>query len=155
MRSQILILSLVFLGCVYDPPLKGREIYIHNQTDKYVFVTNSLPSSGFLLAYDTFRVNSRILIGKKGQYIAGYDDWVYFFSKTRYDFLKTKKVQKDTLYFIQETDIRKPWNQLRDEIGYKIFEFDIEEVEKSKLNHIFYYGDSILLSHEYNMTTLK
>lgn len=158
MYRWLLILIPLFTincSCVYDPPQKGLEIFIHNQTSRFVYVTDSLPPSGYLTPYDTLLVNSNVFIMKEGNYIAEYDQMVYFFSKNRFDYLKAKKIHKLILFFIREEDIGKPNDQLRQEKGYKIFEVGIDEVWKNSINHIFYYGDSIHLSHNYDMTSFN
>jgi hypothetical protein len=43
-RPKIVLILLTF-SCVWDPPQKGKELIIHNQTDKAIMVFDSLQGS--------------------------------------------------------------------------------------------------------------
>lgn len=160
MRFNIQYLIYLFLlGCVnppaYDPPIEGRDIFIHNQTGNYVFVTDSLPDEGYMLPYDSFLVNSRVMISKKGNYISGYDQWIKLFSDKQYQSLKKKGLRLDTLYFIEEKNMKSTWNEIRSNKLFRDFSYDINDVNRSELNHIFYFRDTIFLEHSFNLESIK
>jgi len=61
MKFYLLLFFLLGLAArVYDPPIKGKEIIIENQTNDYVYVIDSLSAVGNLKLYDTFLVNKYI-----------------------------------------------------------------------------------------------
>jgi hypothetical protein len=65
LKPELLSILLLFLfSCVYDPPRKGKEISIHNQTDKAIIIMDSLNGNRARL-YDTAMVNGRGYISRQ------------------------------------------------------------------------------------------
>lgn len=153
--KKFLLPGLLFLlmGCVYDPPRKGYEIIIHNQTDQYVYVVDSLPSTGQPVVYDTFLVNKRPMVETLGKYIPKYAVWMYYFFENQYQYIKTKKAGKDTLYFIKAGDIDKSYDSIRNNRLYTIYPYQVDEIKNNNINHLFYYNDSMVLMHTFNVET--
>jgi hypothetical protein len=78
----LLLILLVATGCLaYDPPLRGNDIFIHNQTADFVYVLDSLPAAGTLPLYDTFSINRKPIVSAKPNYISKYGTWDYFWRK--------------------------------------------------------------------------
>jgi hypothetical protein len=154
MKKLFSPLCLLFLtGCVYDPPRKGYEITIHNQTDQYVYVVDSLRDKGRPFAYDTFLVNKRPVIQTQGNFIPKYDQWVYFLLENQYQYIKSKKAGKNTLYFIKAGDIDKSYDSIKNNRLYTIYPYHVDEIKNNNINHLFYYNDSIVLMHTFNVET--
>lgn len=161
-RSKVILISIGFLlkiGCVgspvYDPPLEGKDIFIHNQTGQFIFFTDSLPNKGYLMRYDTILVNSKPVVQKNGNYIPGYDQWLYFLSESKLDFLRRRGDKNIPLYFIKEADIFKPCDEIKKNRFYTVFYLEFEAVTKNLLNHLFYFNDSIYLTHDYNISQFR
>ena len=138
-------------GCIYDPPKKGNEIIIHNQTEGYIFVTDSLPAQGNIRLYDTSLVNKRRQVETKGEYIPRHANGEYFLYEAQYHQLKRKENGTVTLYFIVEKDIGKTYDEIKRDKLYKEFSAGPDDVMNSELNHIFYYNDTIILEHTYGV----
>jgi len=138
-------------GCIYDPPPKGKDIFILNQSDENIFVTDTLFIGGTIRQYDSFLVNKKLFVEVKGNSIRSYSRWRYFLSKK-----KSKNMrQQFTLYFIEADDLSKSYEQIKANTLYKVFSADLDEIEESKLNYVFYYKDSIILMHEYDQESIK
>ena len=138
-------------GCIYDPPPKGKDIFILNQSDENIFVTDTLFTGGTIRQYDSFLVNKKLFVEVKGNSIRSYSRWRYFLSEK-----KSKNMrQQFTLYFIKTDDLSKSYEQIRANTLYKVFSADLDEIEESKLNYVFYYKDSIILKHEYDLESIK
>lgn len=158
--SNKLLLLLLFplfallAGCpIYDPPLKGKEILISNQTDDYIFVTDSLNTTESLRLYDTFLVNDKLYISAEGNYIPKFTAWTYLFPDIRYE--KMKKEHRDHLnfYFIRKANQNKPMQEIASNKLYDSVYLNISELKKDTINHIFYYGDSIVVTYKFDMET--
>ncbi|OQP40878.1 hypothetical protein A4H97_14815 [Niastella yeongjuensis] len=147
--KNILIVCVFALmgGCVYDPPQKGNIIYIHNQTDQYVFVIDSLPSQGNARLYDTSLVNGRRMISAIDSNIPAFGTCAYFLSENHYRYQKLKNKGNVTLYFIAEKDITKTYDKIKHDTFYRVFSVDADTVMTNGINHIFYYNDTIFLEH--------
>jgi hypothetical protein len=153
--KQYLLLIILFIttGCpVYDPPLKGNDIFIHNQTADFVYVLDRLPATGTLPLYDTFSINSKPNIEAKPNYISKYRDWDYFFDESQYRQMKRQGVDSFTFYFIPPDYIDSSFEQIHANRRYTRVKLHIDEAWNKTINHIFYYGDSIEVTHEYNVS---
>jgi hypothetical protein len=147
------LILLVTTGCpVYDPPLKGNKIFIHNQTADFVYVLDSLPVGGKLRLYDTFWVNGKRDIEKKPDYMPKYSTWSYFFSEPHFRQLKKKPADSLSFYFIPPDYIDSSFEQIHANRRYTTIKLHIDEAWNKTINHIFYYGDSIAVTHEYNVS---
>jgi hypothetical protein len=144
------LILLVTTGClVYDPPLKGNDIFIHNQTADFVYVLDSLPATGTLPLYDTFSINSKPIIEAKPNYISKYGTWDYFFEEEQYRLLKQNGVDSLTFYFIPPQSPDSSYININRQ--YTILKLSIDDAWNKPVSHIFYYGDSIAVTHKYNI----
>lgn len=156
MNKLLLFLSFLLLtGCVYDPPVKGKEIIISNQTDNYIFVVDSLNQTGNLNLYDTFLVNKKPYISAMGNYIPKFSAWTYFFSDIRYEKIKREHSDKLSLYFIRKENQNKPMQEIVSNKLYDSVYLNVSELKKDTINHIFYYGDSIVVTYKFEMEMRK
>jgi len=147
-----LLILLVTTGCpAYDPPLKGNDIFIHNQTAGFVFVLDSLPLTGSLPLYDTFSINHKPIIEAKPNYISKYKSWDYFFDEAHYQLLKQTGVDTLTFYFFPFNYLDSNFLKWNANQRYTVAKLRIEDAWNKPVNHIFYYGDSIEITHQYNM----
>lgn len=147
-------LLLLLWACNYDPPREGHEITIHNQTSDYVYVTDTLPAGGSVPLYDTLKVNNRLMVAARGNYITKYDQWEYFFSENRYKLTK-KQPDKAVLYFIDEKDVGKDGSEIINNRLYRTYNFNPDDIINNLISHIFYYNDSIRLEHRFDMENNK
>jgi hypothetical protein len=88
------------LSCVYDPPQKGIDIWIHNQTEKPLMLMDSLNSEAKI--FDTAKVNNRMFIERPGNYMSEYATHNKFYSETFIDILKLKNQNFIRLYIFGE-----------------------------------------------------
>jgi len=156
--NKLLLFPLFVLlaGCpVYDPPMKGKEIMISNQTDDYVFVIDSLNSTGNLKLYDTFLVNDKIYISAEGNYIPKFTAWTYFLPDIRYEKMKKEHVDQLSFYFIRKENQNKPMQEIVSNKLYDSVYLNVSELKEDTINHIFYYGDSIVVTYKFAMETRK
>lgn len=141
-----IILSIT--SCVYDPPIKGKEIIIYNQSPNTIQVLVGL-ASGLQSKYcDTFSVNKRMYIGRNPNFISEYDQWDYFFRDSFRDklekngidslILNINRISMDSLFrfSIDATEVLK---------------ISLADIESHEINRIFYYRDSIKYENEFNM----
>ena len=121
MKQFIFILGATILNsCVYDPPLKGYDVFIENQTNDFIFVTDTLPETGTLNLYDTFSVNNKAYILAKGNYIPKYNKWVYFIPQQKLKETETNH-NEVFLYFITSKNLYKSCEEIRRIIYSKLF----------------------------------
>jgi hypothetical protein len=146
-------LLYLLTGCVYDPPKKGYDIIIHNQTGQYVYVVDSLPATGRPVVYDTFLVNKRPMVQAMGNYIPEYAQWRFFLLENQYQYIRSKKAGKDTLYFIKAGDIDKSYDSIKNNRLYTMYPYLVDEIKNNTINRLFYYNDSIVLMHTFNVET--
>jgi hypothetical protein len=155
MKIACYIFSGLFIyGCVYDPPLKGKNIYFINQDSNYVFITDALNVSGYLERYDTVFINGTRHIMKKGNYLSKYSLWEDFLSQKEMDSYKTKSI-KLKYRFIKDENLNFPKSIILNQKLYDSIELDINEILQNKLNYIVYYKDSIVKLHEYSLSHSK
>lgn len=152
MKAQLLLISVFLMSsCVYDPPKKGIDIFIHNQTGKQIVIADSLGADVKL--YDTAKVNNRVFVNRLGNYMAEYTTYNKFFSQTVIDSFKKHNHNYITLYILDE-------NHLPDSAGkfifsnpYRSFDINMDTISNYKLNHLFIYKDTILFEHRYDYYT--
>ncbi|MEP7143256.1 MAG: hypothetical protein ABI707_10320 [Ferruginibacter sp.] len=144
-----LIFVLFVSSCIYDPPEKGQEISIHNQTDKTIIVLDSLKGD-FPNLYDTSIVNGRIYIRRQSNYITEYSVYQSFYSDNKINSQKNKTTNKITLYFIDQKDAQNTLGQISSNHLFRSFEINTDTLKKHDLNHLFINRDTMLLEHDYN-----
>jgi len=150
MKSRPELLFILFLfSCIYDPPQPGREILIHNQTNKSILILDSLTGS-LLNLYDTAIVNKRIYISRKPNYITDYGIYQKFYTDFELDSLKSSKNNRITLYIIDTLSLKNTLNQISDKRLFRSVVIDIDTLKKYDLNHLFITDDTILFEHDYN-----
>jgi hypothetical protein len=148
LRPELISILLLF-SCVYDPPQKGKEIFIHNQTDKPLIIIDSLTAFQTKL-YDTATVNGRIYISRETNYMTEYDLYSKILSDFELEDLKNKKINKITIYIIDTGALRDTSSQIT---VNRSFDINIDTLIKYDLNHLFIIKDTILLEHDYSYFT--
>lgn len=145
------ILLLFFLsGCFYDPPIKGKDIIIENQTNDFVFVTQNLEELKNLKLYDTFKINNLMYISARPNYIPQYRQWINFLSDVKLDIIKNDTL---TFYFLTNTNQQKTFLEINNSNLYKIIQIPIDQIKKNDINNIFYYKDSIVYTNKRDFET--
>lgn len=139
-------------SCICDPPLKGKDIFIENQTNDYVFVTDSLQGSQYFTIYDTFLLNGKIYISSLPNYIPKFNKWQSFLSEIEFSDMKSRGNSQSTYYFIKKENILFSIEQIRSKKLYDSINISLEEIVKNNLNYIMYYGDSIIFNHEFSIS---
>jgi hypothetical protein len=141
-------LPILLTACVYDPPTKGKSIGIHNQTDSDILVLDSLKNDANLNLYDTAKVNSRMYISRKYNYITEYNNFIKFLPDAYIQELRKDNRDKLSFYFIKKINLEKPLNEILVNHLYRSTEINLDTLEKYGLNHLF-----ILLEHDHNFIT--
>jgi hypothetical protein len=149
MRIRTALPLLLLLSCVYDPPMRGKELTIHNQTNQQFLVVDCLLGNYFRL-YDTAQVNSRRYIGRRPNYVAEYSIYQHFYSNRDIDSLKKKNFTKITWYVIDQSEVPNGPSEISATHAYRSFDLNIDTFKKYQLNHIFIMEDTIILDHEYD-----
>jgi len=144
-----LIFSLILFSCVYDPPQKGKEILIYNQTNKPVIVLDSL-TGDHLKVYDTAIVNNRRYISRQSNYVTEYGTYQKFYSDFEMNNLKSKKMDKVTMYIIDTNNLQNTLNHVSANHSFRSFDITIDTLKKYDLKHLFITNDTILLEHDYS-----
>jgi len=152
MRIKTALPLLLFLSCVYDPPPKGKELTIHNQTNKQLLVIDSLLGNYFKL-YDTATVNGRRFISRQANYVMEYGDYLRFYSNLELGILKKKNFNKITLYFVDQANLGGSPRKILATHAYRSFDISIDTLKKYQLNHLFVVGDTIVFEHDYDYYT--
>lgn len=150
-RPELLLIFLLS-SCIYDPPLKGKEVYIHNQTNGALLVIDSLTGNYFKL-YDTAKVNDRVYISRRPGFIAEFGSYLRFVSNNEIDKVTLKKKNKITLYFVDKAYLQNESGTILSNNVYRSFDIIIDTLKKYELNHLFVTGDSIFLDHHYDFYT--
>jgi hypothetical protein len=151
LRPEMLFIFLL-CSCVYDPPPKGKEIFIHNQTDKPIIIVDFLPGSQ-LRVYDTAMVNDRKYISRQSKYITEYGNYQKFYSDFELDNLKLKNNNKITFYIIDTSQVQNILSQISIDNSLRSFNVNIDSLKKYDLNHLFIASDTLLFEHAYNYYT--
>jgi hypothetical protein len=147
-------LTFIFFlcSCVYDPPQKGKEIFIHNQTDKPIIIVDSLTGNQLRL-YDTANVNNRRYIIRQSKYMTEYGNYQKFYSDVEMNNFKLKNNNKITFYIIDTSDLQNILRQFSIDNSLRSFDVNIDTLKKYDLNHLFITSDTILFEHDYNYYT--
>jgi len=151
LKPELLLLLFLF-SCVYDPPQKGKEILIHNQTGKPIIIVDSLNGNRARL-YDTATVNGRRYISRLPNYTTAYGDYQKFYSDGKINNLKNRKIDKIELYIIDTSDLQNTFSQIYTNRLFRSFDINIDTLEKYDLNHLFITNDTILFEHDYSYYT--
>ncbi len=139
---------LISFGCVYDPPITGKELIFNNQSKIEIFVTDKNISEGIGPMYDTMLVNNRVFISKKPYFMEKYTQWEDFLSE---DFLKSmvkKNIDSISFNFIEILDETKADVQKGKTTFIKI---NVKEILENDINRVIYTSDSIRLYHKFDM----
>lgn len=147
------VFTLGFLfSCIYDPPLRGKDVFVENQTENYILVSDSLKGNGSFIIYDTFLVNKSRYISCKPNYISPFTKWQNFISEKKTKALKNDSIKQIIFYFIKREDVFRPVEEIRTNNLYDSINLNLDEIERNELNYVFYYGDSIFIRHEFSMS---
>jgi hypothetical protein len=147
-RPELLSLLLLF-SCVYDPPQKGKEVTIYNQTDKPVMILDSVNENDLRL-YDTALVNGRKYITRYANYLTEYGHYQVFYSDNYLSKLKTSGVNKIRLYIVDPNDLQNTTGKILINPSVHSFSIAIDTLKKYTLNGLFITSDSIYFEHEFN-----
>ncbi len=74
-----ILISVLFFTSI-SCPSPGKDIFIENQTDNFVFVIDSLTGAGYPRIYDTSLVTGRKYIGSIPNCIPRFHKWRKFLS---------------------------------------------------------------------------
>jgi len=150
MKSRPELILIFLLGhCTYDPPQKGKELLIHNQTDRAFLVLDSLNGKSFTL-YDTAKVNDRVYITRQPNFVAEFTSFTRFYSNMKMDVIRLKNKNWTTLYFVDQADIHLSPQAILASHAYRFFSINIDTLAKYELNHLFITKDTILFEHDYD-----
>jgi hypothetical protein len=146
------ILIFLLCSCIYDPPRKGKDVSIHNQTNRPIMVLDSLTEKYFKL-YDTAKVNDRRYISRQPAYITEYGVYRRFYSDAEIENLKNKNINRIALYVIDYNNLGNTPGSILINHLYRSFDISIDTLKKYELNHLFISTDTMLLEHDYNYYT--
>jgi hypothetical protein len=150
---QLLLLSRL-LTCFYDASLKGKEISVHNQTDKQFLLVDSLSGNYFKL-YDTAMVNGRKNITRQPNYVTEYGYYNCFYSDPVLETVKIKKSNTLTLYLVEQANLHNDPKSVFAGRLYRSFNINVDTVKKYQLNHLFIMTDTIMLEHDFDYSTIR
>ena len=150
--SPELLLLFLLTSCIYDPPLKGKTIFIHNQTGKTLFVVDSLTGNYFKL-YDTAKVNDRRYISRRPNFMTKYGLWERFYSNNEIDSIRRKRNNRLTFYFIEQEFLQNTPSTVLANRSFRSFEINIDTLKKYELNHVFITENTVLLEHKHDFYT--
>jgi hypothetical protein len=148
-----MMILILLSSCNYDPPPKGVQVYIENQTNKIIFVSQSFLEDTIINLYDTFYVNNRLQIEANGRLVYGYTKYNLFLSD-----LDIKKMSKDslfTIYFLKEKSLNLSPKEVRKNKLYDSLILNINDIRKNQVNHVFIYDTLIISEHKFNITHKK
>jgi len=144
-----LIFILLLSSCVYDPQQKGKDVIIHNQTDKALIISNFLTQDNLRL-YDTTVVNNRRYISMQPNYINKYGVYPRFYSDIEMDNLKNKENNKITFYISDPVVLRNTLKNAPIGKSLRLIEISVDTLKKYDLNHLFIFNDTVFLEHKYS-----
>lgn len=144
----IFCLELFIPSCIgiYDPPIKGKEIVIHNQTDQQILVLDSLTGEYFKL-YDTALFNDRKYLWRKPNYIPEYGIYDHFVPDDEVQELRNAKKLKASFYFIAQSELGKTPRQIVEKGLYRLCEVRLDSLEEKELTHVFFNPDTVFIDH--------
>jgi len=141
-------LTIIISSCIYDPPIKGKEIVIHNQTARPILVLDSLKGQNQKL-YDTSLLNGRKYIWRKPNYVAEYSQFQHFIPDTQIQLLRRKNLSNVIIYFIDQSALENTLSQVSKDKSYRTLEVNLDSLEKNEWNHIFFTMDTVFIEHEF------
>jgi hypothetical protein len=141
-------LCLQLTGCVYDPPPIGKTISLHNQTDRSLFVSDSLTGKYFRL-YDTVRINERSYIQKSSRFLNAYTFVELFYSNNELASFAKYRNNQLSFYLIDVSDRQEMSVTGLTNNSFRSFIINIDTIKKYELNHLFITKDTILLEHSF------
>jgi hypothetical protein len=147
-----LFLIFLFFSCIYDPPPKGKELIIHNQTDKPIMVLDSLTGNYYRL-YDTAKVNGKRYISRRADYLTEYGMFVNFISEDEFNSMGRKNLDKITLYVVNQDELQNSPKSTLTNNSFRSIDISIDILKEFELNHLFITNDSLFLKHEYDYYT--
>lgn len=148
-----LFFALLLFSCVYDPPQKGKQVFIHNQTDKSFLVIDSLTGSYFKL-YDTAEVNGSVYITRKPNFVTEFGVFQSFYSEGKINNIRNKRNGKIGLYSIEHSYLRDAPSVVLTNHSYRYFESSVDTLKKYELNHLFLKEETILFEHHQDYYTI-
>lgn len=150
------VVSILVSSCFYDPPLKGKTLFIENQTSDVLYVVDSLTGNSNLKLYDTFSVNNRVYISRRPNYIPAYGKYGHILSQTSIDSEKKKNRNDLTFYFISSNNLNKSVKDISTNRLYDSIKINFKAIEENNLNYLFYFKkDNIQFEHEYNLKDMR
>ena len=149
MKILTAVLPIILLSCVYDPPMKGKEVSVHNQTPRPLIIIDSLTGSYFKL-YDTAIVNGRKYISRRPNFITDYGIFTRLYSTQEIKSLSKEKKNTITFYFVDQANLHDNPRTIFANNLYRSFTFNIDTLKKYELNHVLVTKDTILLEHDYD-----
>ncbi len=141
-------MELFIPSCIgtYDPPIKGKEIVIHNQTNRQILVLDSLTGQYFKL-YDTALFNDRKYLWRKPNYIPEYGIYNHFISDENVEELRNEKKLNALFYFINQSELEKTPKEIFEKGLYRLCEIRLDSLEEKELTHIFLKSDTVFIDH--------
>jgi hypothetical protein len=152
-RPELLI-PFFLVSCIYDPPLKGKTVFIHNQTGQQLFVAESLTGNYFNLYFNA-TVSSRRYISRQPDFMTEYGLLEQFYSTSEMDSLQQNRKNKLTLYFVDQAHLQETPNMVLAKHLYRSFDINIDTLKKYELNHLFVTQNAILFEHNYDYTNRR
>lgn len=152
----VLLFTITFQSCVYDPPQKGSEIIIENQSSRKLYIFDSLPNveTGITLM-DTFSVNNRNYIANKTMVVNAFDKYIYFLSDTSVENERNDKVYAKSIFVVGDSAIRQTYTTIIKQNLYKKIDIEFANISKDSANYLFIYPDSIYFTKQYDMNTIS
>ena len=147
-----LLLSFLLVSCIYDPPPKGRTVFIHNQTGYPFFVVDSL-TGNHLKLYDTTKVNDRHYISRRPNFTTEYGVFERFYSDNEINSIQHKRNNRLTFYFIGQEFLQNTPSTVLANHSFRSFEISIDTLRKYELNHLFVTKDTVLFEHHHDFNT--
>ena len=148
-----LFLTLLSVGCVNDPPIKGKELYIYNQCNHPVIALLTIDDIS-LLKFDTFLVNNQPFIRRRLGYIPEYGTFEDFMSTK---FLEEASENKRFIkyFIIDEKNTGKTAQVILDSTLYRFIEINPDSILKNSFNSIFVQTDSTYVQHAFTLEDLR
>ncbi|ODT35748.1 MAG: hypothetical protein BGN92_10460 [Sphingobacteriales bacterium 41-5] len=155
-----LTIALWLNSCiVYDPPQKGKEIRVVNQTGNglYFFVDSFGLKEDRFDVFGTSNLNGKLHITNKLKYVHGFSNNEFFISDDELNYFDKKLGSDIQFYFIKDSNILKRFSEISGRGEIKRFwlkrdSLRYPSLSENSLNILFVYPDSIYFSREYNQS---
>ena len=128
--------------------MTGKDIIILNQSDENIFVTDTLFTGGTISTTLFLSTKNYLSKSKETRFVVTADGDIFLVKR------KVKICGNNLHCILSRRTISVSYEQIRANTLYKVF-FALDEIEQSKLNYVFYYKDSIILKHEYDLESIK